>query len=328
MADHPRHTSPRPKGTEPFGGVPERSTRVKAPGRGVDIPETLGYTARLWRPLGAAHLPVGLFPASALPAQVRMPPQRRKARARPPLPKPPAASKAQPPPLPRYLEDSRHFATGFLFILPLLMGYEVGLVLLHAQVVNWAHGLVRLAVLRVFGPAEPMLFAAVVALLLGLSLRRTEGLRVDLELFGVMFIESVLYAGTLGLVCSVTARRLLLMSASGGGPAFLRDIVLSVGAGVYEEILFRVVVLGGLYYALKRGLRLRPALAAAAGIIASSLLFAACHHLGPYGEPLEMARVSYRFAMGSVFAALYIYRGLGIVVYTHALYDVIVSLSL
>ena len=226
-----------------------------------------------------------------------------------------------------YLEESRDPATGFLFILPLLLIYELGLVLLRSDVVNWAHGVVSL-VFRVFGRAEPVLFAAVVAVLMVLSLRRAHRLRVELDLYGLMLAESFVYAGALGLVCSVAARHMLLTSAGSPQAVLARDLVLSVGAGVYEEFLFRVVVLGTVYTVLKRVVRLKPSLAAFAAILVSSALFAGCHHIGPYGEPFEMVRVSYRFAMGTAFAAIYIYRGLGIVVYTHALYDVFVTLSL
>lgn len=251
---------------------------------------------------------------------------RRKAKGPPPLPRARRKAKTPPPPLPSYLAESRDFATGFLFILPLLLAYEIGLVLLHSNVVNWAHGVVHV-VFQVFGRAEPVLFAALVAVLMAVSLRRAQHLRIDLELYGLMLIESLLYAGSLGLLCSVAARRLLLMGGPAAGRVLAHEVVLSVGAGVYEEVLFRVVLLGGMYYASKRWLKLRPGLAAFAGIMVSSVLFAACHHLGPYGEAFEMARLSYRFGMGTVFAAIYIYRGLGIVVYTHALYDIFVSLS-
>jgi len=234
-----------------------------------------------------------------------------------------------PPPLPlafRYLRESRDFATGFLFILPLLVGYEVGLMLLRSNVINWAHGIIRL-VLLAFGPAEPALFAGLVACLVVLALRRVERLRVDAELYGLMLVESLVYACAMALVCTVVARRLMLMGAPPCERGLARDVVLSVGAGVYEEVLFRVVLLGAIYYALKSWAGMKPGLAAFLSIVASSLTFAACHHLGPYGDPLEASRLAYRFGMGVLFAGIYIYRGLGIVVYTHALYDIFVTVG-
>jgi len=247
----------------------------------------------------------------------------------PPMPKAKRQARAAPPPLPlalRYVRESRDFATGFLFILPLLIGYEAGIVLLRSDVINWAHGIIRL-VFHLFGPAEPALFAGLVAGLVVVALRRAERLRIDAELYGLMFAESLVYACGLGLACSFAARRILLMGAAGGANSLATDLVLSVGAGVYEEVLFRVVLLGALHFALKRWAGVRPGLSAFISIAVSSLAFAACHHIGPYGDPLEAGRLVYRFGMGVVFAAIYIYRGLGIVVYTHALYDVLVSIS-
>jgi membrane protease YdiL (CAAX protease family) len=236
---------------------------------------------------------------------------------------------ANPPPLPgvlAYLKDSRDFATGFLFILPLLLAYEVGLVLLRSDVINWAHGTVRL-VFHLFGRAEPLLFAAVIGTLVAISLRRADHLSFDLDLYGLMFVESLLYACALGLACSFLAQRLLPMGTLTDDLTLARELVLSAGAGVYEEVLFRVILLGAIYYPLKAWCKLRPGLSAFIAITLSSLAFAACHHLGPYGDPLEAGRLAYRFGLGCLFAAIYVYRGLGIVVYTHTLYDVFVSLS-
>ena len=114
-------------------------------------------------------------------------------------------AKDTPPPLPvalSYLEESRHFATGFLLVVPLLLAYQIGLMALRSDVVNWADGTIRL-VFRLFGPAEPLLFAATVATLVAVSLWHAEQLRIDLELFGLMLAESVAYALALGLVWCV-----------------------------------------------------------------------------------------------------------------------------
>lgn len=226
----------------------------------------------------------------------------------------------------QYLRASRDFATGFLFILPLLVGYEVGVILLRSDIINWAHGIIRL-VFQIFGPAEPVAFAGLVAALAWLALRETKRRRVDAELYGLMLIESILYACAAGLLCGLVARRLVPMGTLGPGRNIARDIVLSVGAGVYEEFFFRVVLMGAIYYGLKLWSGLGPALVAGIAIVASSLAFAVCHHLGECGDPWLPGLLVYRFILGVFFAALYIYRGLGIVVYTHALFDIFVSLN-
>ena len=238
-------------------------------------------------------------------------------------------AQAATPPLPlalRYLRESRDFATGFLFILPLLVTYEVGIVVLRSGVVNWAHGLLR-TVLHVFGWAEPVLFAGLVAILVVVALARAERFRIDVELLGLMLVESIVYASVLGLLCSFVTRRVLLMSASAAGGPLLREIVLSIGAGVYEELLFRVALFGGLWWALKRWTGMKSSAAAVMSAVVSSLVFSLCHHFGPYGDPWRVDLLVYRFWMGVAFAAIYACRGLGIAVYTHAIYDIIVTLS-
>jgi membrane protease YdiL (CAAX protease family) len=186
--------------------------------------------------------------------------------------------------------------------------------------------MVRL-VLGVCGPLEPVAFAVLVAALMFEALRRAEHLRIDAELYGLMLAESLVYAVALGLVGSFAVQRVLAVSAAAGARLLAHDVVLSVGAGVYEEALFRVGLLGAVWYALKTWARMRPGFAAFLGIVVSSVAFAACHHIGPYGDPVEVPRLAFRFGMGVAFAGIYIYRGLGIVVYTHALYDVFVSLN-
>ncbi|MFW6163216.1 MAG: hypothetical protein ACODAJ_10645, partial [Planctomycetota bacterium] len=126
----------------------------------------------------------------------------------------------------RYLRESRDFATGFLFILPLLVAYEVGVVVVRSEVINWADGMIR-TVFHVFGWAEPVLFAGVVAMLVVTAMARAERFRVDVELFGLMLIESVVYASVLGLACSFITHRMLAMSAGGTGGWPLHGIVLS-----------------------------------------------------------------------------------------------------
>jgi membrane protease YdiL (CAAX protease family) len=242
------------------------------------------------------------------------------------MPKAKAQANARPAALwDKYLRESRDFATGFLFILPLLIGYEVGLVLLRSERINWAQGIIGL-VFGLFGAAEPFVFAGLIACLVVLALQRVEHFRIDAELYGLMLLESFVYACALGLVCSYVVQRLPL-GAAGRGGTLAEDVVLSVGAGVYEEVLFRVLLMGAMHYSLRHWVKMRPGLAAFVSIVGSSLAFAACHHLGPYGDPVQAPLVAYRSLMGVLFAAIFIYRGLGIVVYTHALYDILVTVS-
>jgi membrane protease YdiL (CAAX protease family) len=63
------------------------------------------------------------------------------------------------------------------------------------------------------------------------------------------------------------------------------------------------------------------------GVILTSVVFALFHHIGELGEPLTAQAVLFRTLAGAVLCGLYLLRGLGICVYTHAFYNVGLFLS-
>jgi len=66
----------------------------------------------------------------------------------------------------------------------------------------------------------------------------------------------------------------------------LTNVIMSFGAGVYEETVFRLGMLGGLVALFERLLGLRRFVALTVGLLLSSAAFSAVHHLGPLGDPL------------------------------------------
>jgi membrane protease YdiL (CAAX protease family) len=108
----------------------------------------------------------------------------------------------------------------------------------------------------------------------------------------------------------------------GGSPAWL-PFLMSVGAGVWEELVFRLALLGGLTLLLVRVLKLDLTVATGAAVIASALVFALYHHLGEMGEPLVAPRFAFRFLAGTILGVLFATRGLAVVVYMHVFYDLL-----
>jgi membrane protease YdiL (CAAX protease family) len=102
------------------------------------------------------------------------------------------------------------------------------------------------------------------------------------------------------------------------------QVITFVGAGIYEEAIFRLLLCMAL-----RGLLLLVAtpgwIAWPVVIVVSSLVFAAAHHIGPYGEPFQGYVFLFRALAGLYFNLLYQTRGFGIAVGAHAGYDVIVG---
>jgi membrane protease YdiL (CAAX protease family) len=110
------------------------------------------------------------------------------------------------------------------------------------------------------------------------------------------------------------------------------NLVLAVGAGVYEEFLFRMLIMGGSYAILKHSFKMEGATLYVLTVIPQALLFALIHHLPGGPSPLSwefvrtmefMREFSFRTLAGVYFAYLYQERGFGIAAGSHAFYDII-----
>jgi len=75
-----------------------------------------------------------------------------------------------------------------------------------------------------------------------------------------------------------------------------------------------------------RKLGWRRPMAIAVGVVGSALIFSGFHYIGPLGDQLTLPSFTYRFVAGLLLSGLYVARGFGIVAWTHALYDVWVTL--
>jgi membrane protease YdiL (CAAX protease family) len=104
----------------------------------------------------------------------------------------------------------------------------------------------------------------------------------------------------------------------------IKKILSFVGAGIYEEALFRLLLFSGLTWLLLLADFPRP-LAGWGAAISSALLFAAAHNFGPNGESFEPYVFIFRTLAGLYFTVLYRLRGFGVAVGAHAGYDVLVG---
>ena len=110
---------------------------------------------------------------------------------------------------------------------------------------------------------------------------------------------------------------------SGTGP-FAR-LVAFCGAGIYEELLFRLMLLP-VVCGLVRLTGLQKNWSIFLGVIVTSLLFSAAHYkvFGEYGEPFQWYSFTFRVFAGLFFGLLFLFRGFGVAVGAHAFYDVFV----
>jgi hypothetical protein len=140
--------------------------------------------------------------------------------------------------------------------------------------------------------------------------------------FLAMLLESGIYALTLGTLIIFVMQRLLGIEPKlAVGP--LTNLIISVGAGVHEELVFRLGALAG-GAAILRVFGLRHVAAMVLAFAISSVLFSAAHHVGAMGEPWTLEAFVYRALAGALFGLIFYFRSLAHAVYTHALYDVYV----
>ncbi len=212
-----------------------------------------------------------------------------------------------------------------VLIFPLLLVYEIGV--LFAGQVNGAD-LVTRAMFAAAGSrtAYLVLYAAIAVGFLIWIRHTRRGDTLGLALAGPVLLEAALYALSLGALVTLIVDRLLGLGLT------LPSVISAIGAGVHEELVFRLALIAGLI-ALIRNFSQRPRtplgdrLAVGLAIAASSLVFAAAHHVGRLGEPWTAHAFAFRAVAGAVFGAIFWFRSLAHAVYAHVLYDLLVAAS-
>jgi hypothetical protein len=216
--------------------------------------------------------------------------------------------------------------TSLVLTLPVFLVYHVGIVFMDLR--NGADfvtgNLVSLLDLSLAGYLA-LTFAVAGGLAVSVSLLRKKN-ELHLGALGPVVAESVLWAALMWLLVGWATARIVPHAWAtlqlGGRPLGpLERLVMSAGAGFYEELVFRVGLFGGLAHLFtRRGVpALRAGLAAAA---VSALLFSAVHYVGALGDSFSLGSFVFRALSGLYLAALYRFRGFAVAVYAHALYDV------
>jgi membrane protease YdiL (CAAX protease family) len=234
-----------------------------------------------------------------------------------------------------YWNGTRRPLTCLIFLAPLLAAYEAGVLWLGGRdsdaIRNGADSWMRGA-LESLGLNSPWLLPGMIVVgLLVWHIARQERWRVSPGVLGGMLAESLLFAFALVVIGQLEDSALRHFRA--GVPAALSPqrlaplAIMYVGAGIYEEVLFRLCLLP-VCYGLFRSSGLGNGSSAALAIVATSLAFSLAHYIGPAGETFQLFTFWFRTVAGLFFAALFVLRGFGITVGAHAAYDLIVGLVL
>jgi hypothetical protein len=145
--------------------------------------------------------------------------------------------------------------------------------------------------------------------------------------FAQIALEGVVYAVAMRIAAGYVVGSVFL---SGGVSQELvltpfAGIVMSLGAGFYEEIAFRVILFGVGFKLIGLLFTIGPTTKLLAGItwaVLSAAVFSGWHYFGVLGDPFDPKSFVFRWVCGLVFTAIYAFRGFAPVVWTHALYDI------
>jgi hypothetical protein len=240
---------------------------------------------------------------------------------------------------PGYWGSTRRPLPSLAFIAPVVLAYEAGVVWLGGASSNalrtGADAWMRRSLAELGITDRWFLPSALLMILLGWQAARPREWRFSPMIIAGMFVESLVLA-----VCLVGVSRLvdlgfshlersgpmlgLLQVASDPSRREMEQVVGFLGAGVYEEALFRLLLVPIFFYAL-RALQAPVVLASALAVTGSALLFSLAHHAGNPGESFTWFAFVFRWMAGVFFAWVFIIRGFGIAVGAHTAYDILVG---
>jgi membrane protease YdiL (CAAX protease family) len=236
-----------------------------------------------------------------------------------------------------YWQQSRRPLASLAFVTPLLIVYELGVMWLGPMAMRNGADVWLRQLLDLLGFSQYFLLPMLtVGLLAGWHYTTREPWCVSPSVLYAELTECVLLALALVVVARTQANLQAVVTRQ-APPAvlhaslgltfqsMLRRLISFTGAGIYEELLFRLMLLPVLAQVL-RWCGCKAAWALAASAVLTSLIFAGAHHIGTLGEPFAWYAFLFRTTAGLFFAALFLYRGFGIAAGTHAAYDMLVGL--
>ncbi|MFC1738390.1 CPBP family intramembrane glutamic endopeptidase [Planctomycetota bacterium] len=271
-----------------------------------------------------------------------------------------------------YLERTSRPVYAIVFLLPFIVFYELGTLLLNTDLLNetqtrvvafiWLQkSLESIGFGGKFTWVAPPLAVVVILITLQLSSRKRWRFRIGDT--GPMAIECILLAVPLivfslllntssvsqndsnrfekeslsasvefAVSCAVTndsvpaGQKPIYPSR---GKLLLADIITGLGAGIYEELIFRLILICALMMLFQDVFGFSHKNSIILAVLVSAAMFSAHHHIdfltGRQGAEFTMAKFVFRTIAGVYFAVVFAIRGFGITAGTHAFYDIIAT---
>ena len=227
-----------------------------------------------------------------------------------------------------YLSETRDPYTNTILVLPLFVAYQIGILLTGGvrNGVDFMTDLMFMAAGHDFFNYIAINIGVLVAFGAAVWFLREKG-KFDASIWPWVVAESTVYALFLGSTVIALMRNMgmgHLLATGEAGFGVVDKLVLSIGAGMYEELVFRLFLTGGLFLLASRVFDWSKWVAAAMAVVLSSLAFSGVHYVGSLADTFALGSFMFRFFAGVLLAIIFYLRGFAVAVYTHAIYDILV----
>jgi hypothetical protein len=226
-----------------------------------------------------------------------------------------------------YFYASKNILYSLLLIFPMLFLYEIlGFIQnygSHYYIRNGADAIIR-HLFSLFGENAHLYYGLSLFILFVVvfikNFRFIKNNTIKIHFLAMMIFESLICSLALLICIRGFASILLSLPYSDN---LLEQFYLSIGAGVWEELLFRFGLLSLLILFFKKILNYSIFFSQFMSIFISGVIFSLFHYIGIFGDVFTWYSFSLRSIAGFFLGSIFLFRGLGISVYTHIFYDMI-----
>ena len=219
-----------------------------------------------------------------------------------------------------YIQRSELPLHGLVFLIPAMVLFEVGISYQPADPIAFRILQIFFNVFGATGRFVPVL--SIVAILLTWHIARKDPWHINMETLWGMLVESILLSLPLLALGTAMARWRIRVPLAAPFGYWGNNALLSLGAGIYEEFVFRLVLMTLIFIVAADVLKLRKWFSQLLMVAISAVLFSLYHYLGP--ESFQLQSFVFRTGAGVYFAVLFLSRGFGITCGCHIAYDLTV----
>ena len=250
-----------------------------------------------------------------------------------------------------YLDRTARPIYAIAFLLAFIIFYEIGTFLISPQALSQSYSSQTPRVVSFLWLQDLLSYVgfseiaawiaaplAVIIILLAMQITSHSKWYVNLKDFLPMTIECIMLSVPLIILSLLLNQSAPPQVAALAGsfqqapanPLFV-EIVTAIGAGIYEELVFRLILICLLMIVFQDVFGLSRSNAILFSVIVSAALFSAHHHfyfvngIFAFAEAFSASRFTFRTIAGIYFAGLFAVRGFAITAGCHAFYDIIAA---